>query len=322
MRTQGCSLLRRAREQDRVLEMEDYEGPQARWCPGCGDHSILAATERLLKKEQMAPEETVVVSGIGCSGRFPHHIDTYGFHAIHGRALPVATGVKLHRPDLDVFAVMGDGDCVSIGAGHWIHATRYNTDMVAMMFDNHIYGLTKKQTSPTTPQGYRTNTQPHGTYLPAMNPLTATLGVSNVSFVAQTAEWVPQHLDATLEAASHHEGFSFVRILQRCPHYTGEMFLEAVRDPDRIELLVHPDGVEADGGLSEVYENRRRHDPGDLEFARRLAEKEGEDVERIRLGVYFRDPSRPVYDRIRSVPRRSAEERVETLEEELDRHAV
>ncbi|MDP2497982.1 MAG: thiamine pyrophosphate-dependent enzyme [Candidatus Palauibacterales bacterium] len=322
MRTQGCSLLRRAQDQDRVLEMDDYEGPQARWCPGCGDHSILAATERLLKNEQIAPEETVVVSGIGCSGRFPHHIDTYGFHAIHGRALPVATGVKLHRPDLNVFAVMGDGDCISIGAGHWIHATRYNADMVAMMFDNHIYGLTKKQTSPTTPQGYATNTQPHGTYLPPMNPLTATLGVSNVSFVAQTAEWVPQHLNATLEAAHHHEGFSFVRILQRCPHYTSEMFLDAVRDPDRIELLVHPDGVEAGGGLSEIYEHRRRHDPSDLDFARRLAEKEGTDAERIRLGVYYRDESRPVYDRIRSVPRRSAEERVQTLEEELDRHAV
>ena len=322
MRSTGCSLLRLTQESDRAYAMEDFEGPQARWCPGCGNHSILAATERLMASEGLAPEETVVVSGIGCSGRFPHHIDTYGFHAIHGRALPVATGVKLHRPDLSVFAVMGDGDCISIGAGPWIHAIRSNTDMVAMMFDNHIYGLTKKQTSPTTPQGYRTNTQPHGTFLPAMNPLTATLGVTNASFVAQTAEWVPQHLQATLEAAYRHEGLGFVRILQRCPHYTEEMFLDAVQNPDRIELLVHPDGVEATGSLADVYENQKRHDPGDLDFARRLAEQEGEEGGRIRLGVFFRDESRPVYDEIRRVPSRSAEERVDILDRELDRHAV
>jgi len=317
----ACSLLRFAQEDDRVFEMADYEGPVARWCPGCGDHSVLAATERLLRQEQLRPEETVFVSGIGCSGRFPHHLDTYGFHGIHGRALPLATGIKLHRPDLNVFAVMGDGDCVSIGAGHWIHAIRYNTDMVAFMLDNHIYGLTKKQTSPTTPQGYATNTQPHGTYLPAMNPLTATLGVTNVSFVAQTAEWVPQHLQATLEAAFHHRGFAFVRILQRCPHYTSQMFMDAVRDPDRIELLVHEDGIRVDG-LEEIYENSRSHDPADLDFARRLAEEENGGAERIRLGVFFRDVERPTYDAIRRVPSRSGEEKVRRLNRELDRHAV
>ena len=189
--------------------MADYQGPVARWCSGCGDHSVLAATQRLLKDHQLTPENTVFVSGIGCSSRFPHYMRTYGFHGIHGRALTVATGVKLTRPELDVFVVMGDGDCVSIGAGHWIHAIRYNVDMVALLLDNNIYGLTKKQTSPTTPQGYKSNTQPRGSYLPAMNPLEATLGVTNASFVAQTAEWVPAHLFATLEAAFEHPGFSF-----------------------------------------------------------------------------------------------------------------
>jgi 2-oxoglutarate ferredoxin oxidoreductase subunit beta len=299
--------------------MDDYEGPVARWCPGCGDHSVLAATQRLLKDEQLAPEETVFVSGIGCSGRFPHHLDTYGFHGIHGRALPIATGVKLHRPDLNVFAVMGDGDCVSIGASHWIHATRYNTDMVALMLDNHIYGLTKKQTSPTTPQGYLTNTQPHGTYLPPMNPLTATLGVTNASFVAQTAEWIPQHLQATLKAAYRHHGFAFVRILQRCTHYTKELFLESVQDPDRTEMLVHEDGVQADG-LAQIYERQRPHDPRDLDMARRLAE-DAEDGT-VRVGVFFRDETRTTYDDIRRVPTVSASERVEKLERELDRHAI
>ncbi|MDX1577763.1 MAG: thiamine pyrophosphate-dependent enzyme, partial [Gemmatimonadota bacterium] len=151
----GCSLLGVVLDEDRNFSVSDYEGARARWCPGCGDHSVLAATQRLLAQERLAPERTVFVSGIGCSSRFPHYLKTYGFHGIHGRALPLATGMKLHRPELDVFVVMGDGDCVSIGAGHWIHAIRYNVDMVAFLLDNHIYGLTKKQTSPTTPQGFR-----------------------------------------------------------------------------------------------------------------------------------------------------------------------
>lgn len=321
MSTATCSLLRMAVEEDRSFELDDYAGPVARWCPGCGDHSVLAANQRLLREEQLAPEKTVYVSGIGCSGRFPHHLGTYGFHGIHGRALPLATGVKLHRPDLNVFAVMGDGDCASIGAGHWVHAVRYNTDMVALMLDNHIYGLTKKQTSPTTPQGYRTNTQPHGSFLPSLNPLTATLGITNASFVAQTAEWIPQHLQATLRAAYRHRGFAFVRILQRCPHYTLSMFIDAVRDPDRIELLVHEDGVQVDG-LEKIYKHVRPHDPSDLDFARRLAEEDSDPERPIRLGVFFRDTSRAVYDVIRRVPSRSAGEKVELLNRELDRHAI
>src|SRR5512142_3470232 len=154
---------------DRDYELRDYEGPMARWCPGCGDHSVLTAVERLLVAEQLAPERTVFVSGIGCSSRFPHYLKTYGFHGIHGRALPVATGIRLHRPDLTVFVVMGDGDCTSIGAGHWLHALRYNLDLVVLLLDNGIYGLTKLQTSPTTPQGFATNTQPHGSLLPPID---------------------------------------------------------------------------------------------------------------------------------------------------------
>ena len=113
--------------------LSEYEGARARWCPGCGDHSVLTAVQRLLTSEQLVPEQTVFVSGIGCSSRFPHYLRTYGFHGIHGRALPVATGIKLHRPDLTVFVVMGDGDCTSIGAAHWIHALRYNPDLTVLM---------------------------------------------------------------------------------------------------------------------------------------------------------------------------------------------
>ena len=311
------SLLQCALDDDRVFERADYEGPVARWCPGCGDHSVLAAAQRLLADEQFQPETTVFVSGIGCSSRFPHYLKTYGFHGLHGRALPVATGIKLHRPDLDVFVVMGDGDCTSIGAGHWVHATRYNIDMVALMLDNNIYGLTKNQTSPTTPQGYPSNTQPRGSWLPALNPVEATLGITNASFVAQTAEWIPQHLFATLKTAYHHKGFAFVRILQRCPKYTAPLFEEGLKNPDSIELLVHEDGVMVEG-LESVYKNQVRHDPSDIHAARRLAEVDGH----TRLGVFFRDESRPRYEETRHLASITAEEKVARLSGELDLHAV
>ena len=312
-----CQLLGTSDEDERSLTMSDYEGATARWCPGCGDHSVLTAVERLLVAEQLRPEQTVFVSGIGCSSRFPHYLKTYGFHGIHGRALPVATGVKLHRPDLTVFVVMGDGDCTSIGAGHWMHALRYNVRMVAMVLDNGIYGLTKNQTSPTTPQGHPSNTQPHGSYLPALDPIELALGVTNASFVAQTAEWVPAHLYATLRAAYHHDGFSFVRVLQRCPMYTPGIFQQAVQKPDATELLVHDDGVLVPE-LEKTYRNRLVHDPRDLARARELAMP----GERIRLGVFFRDEARARYDLLRQVPARTTAERVDLLERELDKYAV
>ena len=312
-----CSLLDTAVEDERTFEIGDYEGAMARWCPGCGDHSVLSAMQRLLTAEQLVPEHTVFVSGIGCSSRFPHYMKTYGFHGLHGRALPVATGVKLHRPELNVFVVMGDGDCASIGAGHWMHATRYNMNMVALMLDNNIYGMTKMQTSPTTPQGFTTNTQPRGSYLPALNPLEATLGITNASFVAQTAEWVPAHMFAVLQAAYRHRGFSFVRILQRCPVYTPSIFMGAVRDPGLIELLVHEDGVSVPE-LQKTYKTVIEHDPKDLDAARRLAETS----ERIRLGVLFRDETRPRYDEIRRVPQHTVEEKLALLDKEFSRYAI
>ena len=311
------SLLQCVIEDDRSFELSDYEGAQARWCPGCGDHSVLTQVEKLLVAEQLKPETTMFVSGIGCSSRFPHYLKTYGFHGIHGRALPVATGIKLHRPELDVFVVMGDGDCTSIGAAHWVHAIRYNVKMVAMLLDNGIYGLTKKQTSPTTPQGLKTNTQPFGSYLPPLNPLTTTLGTTNVSFVAQTAEWIPAHLYATLRAAYRHPGFAFVRVLQRCPVYTPSIYQQAVQKPDLTEMLVHEDGVLVPE-LEKTYRNRLPHDPRDLARARELAMP----GERIRLGVFFRDASRARYDVIRRVAPRTAAERVTLLNQELDRYAV
>jgi 2-oxoglutarate ferredoxin oxidoreductase subunit beta len=313
----NCALLHGHANDDHVYALDEYEAALPRWCPGCGDHSVLSAMQRLLVAEQLQPENTVFVSGIGCSSRFPHYVKTYGFHGIHGRALPVASGIRLTRPDLTIFVVMGDGDCTSIGAAHWLHATRYNMDMTALLLDNNIYGLTKNQTSPTTPQGVKSNTQPRGSFLPALNPIEATLGITNASFVAQTAEWVPAHMYATLRAAHRHRGFSFVRILQRCPVYTPQIFQLAVRQPDLIELLVHDDGVVVPE-LDRSYTRQLRHDPRDLDAARRLAEP----TDAIRLGVFFRDESRPRYDDLRRVAPQTKEQKIQLLNEELDRHAV
>jgi 2-oxoglutarate ferredoxin oxidoreductase subunit beta len=299
------------------LEAEDYQKTAGKWCAGCGDFGVLNAVKRLLAKEQLQPEKTMFVSGIGCSSRFPHYVNTYGFHGIHGRALPVATGIKLARPEMDVFVTMGDGDCTSIGAGHWIHATRYNCNMVVLMLDNNIYGLTKNQTSPTTPQGYASMTSPKGAHLPALDPLQATLGVSNASFVAQTADWVPAHLYATMQAAYDHPGFSFVRILQRCPKFTPDVFQKNVENPDLTELLVHENGVDVPG-LEQLFKSRRVHDPLELDDARALAHR----TDKLRLGVFYRNDELPVYEEVRAVPKVSAEEKVARLNKEFERYAV
>jgi len=311
------SLLGCGPDDPRALGIDDYAGEVTRWCSGCGDHSVLAAVTRLLAAEQLRPEKTVFVSGAGCASRLPRHVATYGFQGIHGRALPVATGIKLSRPDLSVFAVMGDGDCCSIGAAHWLHAIRYNLNMVALLLDNAVYGITGNQSSPTTPQGHATRTSPRGVRLPRLNPLAVTLGVTNVSFVAQTADWIPAHLYQTLRVAVRHRGFSFVRVLQRCPKFSEAVFEEEARKPYATELLVHEDGIDPPG-LESLYQNRTRHDPADFEQGRRLAEASGD----VRIGLFFRDQSRPCYDDLVRPKSYTPDEKIERLNAELDRHAV
>jgi len=300
--------------------LEDYEGGVARWCPGCGDLAVLTAVQRICRDNQLAPEKVVCVSGIGCASRFPHYMATYGFHGLHGRALPVASGIKSRRPDLDVWVATGDGDCCSIGAAHWVHAIRFNMDMVVMLFDNQIYGLTKKQSSPTSPIGLRTNTHPEGVQLPPLNPTAVTLGLTNASFVAQTVDWNPAHLHATLSLAHEHRGLSFVRILQRCPTYTAAVYDELQKDPSRILLLTHEKGIaDPDGTLARVFRNGMVHDPMDMAEARRLAEQ----LDPLPIGVFFRDENRPVYDDFTNTGLdMSAEDRVQSLDRELDRFLV
>lgn len=299
--------------------LETYERATPRWCPGCGDFGVLAAVQRICRDEQLPPEKVVAVSGIGCSSRFPHYMGTYGFHGLHGRALPVACGIKARRPDLHVWVATGDGDCCSIGAGHWVHAVRYNMKMTVMLFDNAVYGLTKNQTSPTSPVGMKTNTHPRGAWLPPINPTVATLGFSNVSFVAQTVDWNPVHLYHTLHRAWRHPGLAFVRILQRCPTYSPDVFSELQNDPSRVLLLEHEDGVPVDSALERVFPNRQAHDPSDLGRAFELAGRT--DV--YAAGLLFCDPSRPRYDEYTAQGLEiGAAERLAAIRGELDRFAV
>ena len=274
--------------------LEDYQGRIVRWCPGCGDNGILTATQRLCRDEQLPPEKCVFVSGIGCAARFPHYMNTYGFHGLHGRALPTAQGVKIRRPDLHVFVNMGDGDCCSIGTAHWIHAIRSNMKLVVMMHDNNIYGLTKNQASPTTPIGRKTNTTPRGVYLKALNPLTVTLGITNVSFVAQVVEWLPELLYDVIKQAYHHNGLAFIRILQRCPHFTPDVFSNLLSDPKRLLMLEHPDGIKLSDTMARLYQNREQHDPSDIHRAREIAETDN----LVPIGILYKDENVPRYEQI------------------------
>jgi len=303
----------------RYFTLEDYAGGEARWCPGCGDHAVLAAVHRLCRESQVPPEKIASVSGIGCSSRFPHYMGTYGFHSLHGRALPVASGIKARRPDLEVWVATGDGDCCSIGAGHWVHAVRYNLDMVVMLFDNNIYGLTKMQTSPTSKPGLKTNTHPRGAWLNPINPLSTTLGFTNVSFVAQTVDWNPVHLYATLKMAREHKGLSFVRILQRCPQYTSKVYEPLQNDPSSVTLLVHDKGIPVDPAVARIHKTHLEHDPSDINSARALAQRD--DI--VPIGLLFQDATVPMYGEFSTVGMgMSVEDKLAGMEHELDRFAI
>jgi len=299
--------------------LEDYQSGVPRWCNGCGDNAILAAVQRLCRDEDLRPEKTVFVSGIGCSSRFPHYMKTYGFHGIHGRALPIAQGIKMARPDLHVFVNTGDGDNCSIGTAHWIHAIRYNMNMTMILHDNRIYGLTKKQASPTSPLGTKSNTTPRGAYLDALNPLTVTLGVQNASFVAQAVDWIPEVLYQIISAAFHHQGFSFVRVIQRCPEFLPRMFDACVNDPQRTQLLIHPDGIEPSQAIGRLYRNQLQHDPANIDRAREIASSE----DPIPVGILYRDEHVPCYEVIRNAALQRTPEMVRAgLESEFDKFTV
>jgi len=305
--------------EDEYLTLDDYQGRISRWCSGCGDNGILGATQRLCRDEQLPREKTVFVSGIGCAARFPHYMNTYGFHGLHGRALPIAQGVKIRRPDLNVFVNMGDGDCCSIGTAHWIHALRHNMNLVVMLHDNAIYGLTKMQVSPTTPSGFKTNTSPRGALLKPLNPLTATLGVTNASFVAQVGEWLPDLLYDVIKQAYQHKGLSFIRILQRCPHFTPDVFTSLLTNPDNLLLLKHEDGMNISDTTAQIYKNYEEHNPLDLNRAREISELE----DKVPMGILYRNESIPTYEEVsKSEYTPDWERRAEVLESSFDKFGI
>jgi 2-oxoglutarate ferredoxin oxidoreductase subunit beta len=210
---------------------------EVRWCPGCGDYAILAAVQGFLPELGLRRENIVFVSGIGCSSRFPYYLDTYGMHSIHGRAPAIATGLAASRPDLSVWVVTGDGDALSIGGNHLIHALRRNVNMTILLFNNRIYGLTKGQYSPTSEQGKITKSTPMGSLDAPFNPVSLALG-AEASFVARTIDSDRAHMVSVLRAAAAHRGTSLVEIYQNCNIFNDGAF-DLLKSPEtRDEVLI------------------------------------------------------------------------------------
>src|SRR5579885_1195468 len=216
---------------------KDWSSDQeVRWCPGCGDYSILAAMQLLMPELGVRRENTVFVSGIGCAARFPYYMNTYGMHGIHGRAPAIATGLAVARPELDVWVVCGDGDALSIGGNHLIHALRRNVNITILLFNNQIYGLTKGQYSPTSEQGKVTKSTPFGSVDHPFNPVSLALG-AEATFVARTIDSDRKHLTETLRLAAEHRGAAFVEILQNCDIFNDGAF-DVLKKPETRDTAV------------------------------------------------------------------------------------
>src|SRR5678809_1192356 len=206
------------------LTKKDFESDQdVRWCPGCGDYSILANVQRVMPELGVPRENVVFVSGIGCSSRFPYYMNTYGFHTIHGRAPAFATGIKAARPELSVWIVTGDGDGLSIGGNHLLHMCRRNFDVNILLFNNRIYGLTKGQYSPTSEENKITNSTPAGSIDHPFNPMALARG-ADATFVARSMDRDPKHLQAMLVRANSHKGASFLEVYQNCNIFNDAAF--------------------------------------------------------------------------------------------------
>jgi len=221
---------------------KDFSSDQdVRWCPGCGDYSILAQVQRVMPELNIPRHRMVFVSGIGCSSRFPYYMNTYGFHSIHGRAAAIATGLKIARPDLSVWVATGDGDGLSIGGNHFIHICRRNLDIKILLFNNQIYGLTKGQYSPTSEYGKVTKSTPVGSVDHPFNPLLVALG-AEASFVARTLDRDPKHMQQVIRRAADHRGTAFTEIYQNCNVFNDGAFFtftEKESKDDNVIFLEH-----------------------------------------------------------------------------------
>jgi 2-oxoglutarate ferredoxin oxidoreductase subunit beta len=238
------------------LKAKDFKSSQeVRWCPGCGDYSIISGIQNVLADLGRDKDKVVMVSGIGCSSRFPYYMDTYGFHGIHGRANAIATGVKVANPDLDTWVITGDGDGLSIGGNHMIHSLRRNVSLKIILFNNEIYGLTKGQYSPTTPQGQKTKTTPFGSVDNPFNPVQLALG-AGATFVARTLDVQPKHMKEVFMAAAEHKGAAFVEVWQNCVIFNDGAFKawseKKVRDEQTVQMVAGQPlvfGAEGEKGL-------------------------------------------------------------------------
>ncbi|MFO1257314.1 MAG: 2-oxoacid:ferredoxin oxidoreductase subunit beta [Gammaproteobacteria bacterium] len=262
-----------------MLTKKDFESDQeVRWCPGCGDYAILSSVQKILADLQRQPENTVFISGIGCSSRFPYYMNTYGFHTIHGRAPTFATGLKLMRPELDVWIVTGDGDGLSIGANHLIHLMRRNVNVTVLLCNNRIYGLTKGQISPTSEIEKVTKTTPKGSIDQPLDPISLALSVG-CTFVARAIDIDTQGIQSVLKRAALHEGTSFVEIYQNCNVFNDGAFNSfadrVVRDARTIRF--DPQDLDA---------------PKEDELMKRLASP---DIFPVPIGI-FRESKRPTHD--------------------------
>jgi 2-oxoglutarate/2-oxoacid ferredoxin oxidoreductase subunit beta len=249
------------------LTIKDFQSDQdVRWCPGCGDYSILAQIQRVFPEFPHARENYVAVSGIGCSSRFPYYVDVYGLHGIHGRAPAIATGVKLANPKLDVWVATGDGDGLSIGGNHMIHMLRRNVDIKVLLFNNQIYGLTKGQFSPTSQLGQITKSTPAGVIDPPFVPVSLALG-AGATLVARTMDRDPKHLQEVLRRVEKHHGSSFVEIYQNCVVFNDGAFFTYTEKETRDDNVVYLEhgkplmfgknkekGIRLDGFTAEVVD--------------------------------------------------------------------
>jgi 2-oxoglutarate ferredoxin oxidoreductase subunit beta len=295
---------------------------EVRWCPGCGDYAILAGLQTFMPELGLPRENIVFISGIGCAARFPYYMETYGMHSIHGRAPAIATGLSVSRPDLKVFVVTGDGDALSIGGNHLIHALRRNVNITILLFNNEIYGLTKGQYSPTSPLGTRTKSTPFGSIDRPFNPLSLAIG-AEATFVARTIDTDRAHLTETLRAAAKHRGAAFVEIFQNCNIFNDGAFDFVREDKTQRVYLEHgkpirfgedgsrgvrqlSDGsIDVFDGEGEALVHDAHHATPSLAFA--LSRLTQDRHRATAIGV-FRDVEAPVYDELMAGQLESAAE--------------
>jgi len=270
---------------DQKLSMKDFKSDQeVRWCPGCGDYAILAALQSFMPQLGLPRERIVFISGIGCAARFPYYMQTYGMHSIHGRAPAIATGLAVTRPDLSVWVITGDGDALSIGGNHLIHALRRNVNIRILLFNNQIYGLTKGQYSPTSEQGTVTGSTPMGSVDYPFNPLSVVLG-AEATFVARAIDTDKAGLTEVLRRAAVHRGAAFVEIYQNCNIYNDGAF-DVVREQKENRLYLEHGARAGDTGIV--------HDETDLSTAFALSRVTYATHGVVPLGV-FRDIERDSY---------------------------